>query len=97
MTVKFIQIGLVSFFLTSAIITLAQSDTGNPLNGLDALKDFQALRVSSADPNWRTGNGDSRPIPPGKTLVLADIKEGRGGLFISGTRLPTKSLTIRAC
>src|ERR1700727_2699633 len=71
---KLIHIGLIALFLTPVAIALAQSDTGNPLNGLDTLKDFQALRVSSADPNWQTGNADSRPIPPGGTLVLADIK-----------------------
>jgi len=71
---KLIRTGLIALFLAPTIIALAQSDTGNPLNGLDTLKDFQAMRVSSADRNWQTGNADSRPIPPGGTLVLADLK-----------------------
>ncbi len=32
------------------------------------------MRASSSDPNWRNGNADSRPIEPGGTLVLADLK-----------------------
>ncbi len=35
-------------------------------------KDFKALRASSADPTGK--NGDARPIGPGDTLTLADIK-----------------------
>jgi hypothetical protein len=71
---KPIHTGLIAFILAPAAIALAQLDSGNPLNGLDTLKDFQAMRVSSADPHWQTGNHDSRPIPPGQTLVLADLK-----------------------
>ncbi len=53
---------------------LAQVSLGNPLDGLEQLKDFEAMRASSSDPNWRNGNADSRPIEPGGTLVLADLK-----------------------
>ncbi len=35
-------------------------------------KDFQAGRSSSTDPNLH--NGDSRPIDPGATLTVADVK-----------------------
>jgi hypothetical protein len=52
----------------------AQLSAGNPLAGLEKLKDFEAMRASSSDPNWRNGNADSRPIEPGGTLVLADLK-----------------------
>jgi hypothetical protein len=52
---------------------LAQMDSGNPLNGLEQLKDFQTRRASSTDPNWRHGNADSRPIAPGGTLTLAEL------------------------
>jgi hypothetical protein len=68
-----------SFPLTAAIlalktaVSLAQLDPGNPLNGLEQLKDFQSRRESSSDPNWRNGNADSRPIAPGATLTLADV------------------------
>src|ERR1035441_6998813 len=35
-------------------------------------KDFTAGRASSTDPKGR--NGDSRPIDPGQTLTLMDVK-----------------------
>ncbi|MHB0999028.1 MAG: glycoside hydrolase family 172 protein [Armatimonadota bacterium] len=44
------------------------------LNGLPVLKDYKAMRNSSTDPNWEDGNGDARPIMPGKTLTLAELK-----------------------
>ena len=53
---------------------LAQLSPGNPLAGLEKLKDFEAMRASSCDKDWRNGNGDARPIEPGGTLVLADLK-----------------------
>ncbi|HEX3628059.1 MAG TPA: glycoside hydrolase family 172 protein [Verrucomicrobiae bacterium] len=71
---KSIRLALIVLLFTPAAVTLAQSNSGNPLDGLDTLKDFQAMRVSSTDPNWRTGNHDSRSIEPGQTLVLADLK-----------------------
>jgi hypothetical protein len=54
--------------------------SGGPSAGLDELAqlgDGQTLRVSSSDPDWRSGNGDARSIPPGETLVVADL-EGPG-------------------
>ena len=51
-----------------------------PLESLDELaqlRDGQTLRASSSDPDWRSGNGDARSIPPGETLVVADL-EGPG-------------------
>src|SRR5215469_15820709 len=71
---KLIRIGLIALLFAPATVTLAQSDLGNPLNGLETLKDSQAMRASSTDPNWRHGNGDSRPIAPGETLTLAELK-----------------------
>lgn len=53
---------------------LAQLSPGNPLAGLEKLKDFEAMRASSSDSDWRNGNDDWRPIEPGATLVLADLK-----------------------
>ena len=53
---------------------LAQLSPGNPLTGLEKLKDFEAMRASSCAPDWRNGNDDWRPIEPGGTLVLADLK-----------------------
>ena len=71
--VKPIRRGFITIFFAPVAITLAQSDPGNPLNGLETLKDFQTMRVSSSDPNWTNGNADSRPIAPGKTLTLAEL------------------------
>ena len=51
--------------------------SGNPLDGLDRLKDFETRRASSSDANWRNGNADARPIAPGATLTVAEL-EGPG-------------------
>jgi len=53
---------------------LAQLSLGSPLAGLEKLKDFEAMRDSSCAEDWRNGNADARPIEPGATLVLADMK-----------------------
>ncbi|MBD3175221.1 MAG: DUF2961 domain-containing protein [Armatimonadia bacterium] len=59
-------------------LALAQPSPGpSLLDGLETLRDFEAQRASSCDPNWKTGNGDNRPIPPGETLTLAEL-EGPG-------------------
>jgi len=50
---------------------------GNPIGGLELLKDYEARRSSSSDPDWHNGNADARPIAPGETLVIADL-EGPG-------------------
>jgi hypothetical protein len=67
---------LLSFGLTLGLCAqaFAQLSPGNPLTGLEKLKDFETMRASSSDPDWRNGNADSRPIEPGGTLVLADLK-----------------------
>jgi hypothetical protein len=56
---------------------LAQLTPGNPLDGLEKLKNFETMRASSSDPDWQNGNSDSRPIEPGGTLMLAEL-EGPG-------------------
>jgi hypothetical protein len=63
------------FFCVAA--AFAQSPSGNPLAGLEQLKNFDSQRASSSDPNWKHGNGDFREIPPGETRTLADL-EGPG-------------------
>jgi len=55
----------------------AQLMPGNPLDGLERLKNFETMRASSSDPDWRNGNRDARPIEPGGTLTLAEL-EGPG-------------------
>jgi len=57
-----------------ALGVLAQGTPGFPLDGLERLKDFETMRASSSDANWRNGNADARPIAPGGTLTLADLK-----------------------
>ena len=47
------------------------------LGNLAELQPGRTMRASSSDPNWHNGNGDARPIPPGETLVIADL-EGPG-------------------
>ena len=51
----------------------AQSSAGNPLSGLERLKEFSTRRDSSSDPNWRNGNDDRRSIDAGGTLTLAEL------------------------
>ena len=58
----------------SAATATAQLDPGNPLSGLEQLKNFQSQRASSSDPDWRNGNNDSRPIDPLGVLTLAELK-----------------------
>lgn len=71
----------VKWSLPLMLITLspavAQMPLGSPLDGLEQLKKFQTMRVSSCDPNWQDGNADNRPINPGETRTLAEI-EGPG-------------------
>lgn len=46
----------------------------NDLENLFQLRNARTRRVSSADPNWQDGNADCRPIEPGGTLTVAEIK-----------------------
>lgn len=43
------------------------------LQGLERPGEFRSMRSSSADANWRDGNADARPIPPGQTLTIAEL------------------------
>jgi hypothetical protein len=83
-----------------AAAAFAQVSPGNPLAGMEKLKDFQTLRASSSDRDWRDGNGDARPIAPGGTLTLAEL-EGPGMIahiwFTIAHRAPfySRLLTLR--
>jgi hypothetical protein len=55
----------------------AQLSPGNPLAGLERLKNFESMRASSSDPDWRNGNADARAIKPNATLTVAEL-EGPG-------------------
>ena len=63
--------------LALSVGTLLAQSAGNQLDGLEKIKDFETKRASSSDPNWKNGNGDSRPIAPGGTLTVAEL-EGPG-------------------
>ncbi|MCC7330013.1 MAG: DUF2961 domain-containing protein [Gammaproteobacteria bacterium] len=52
---------------------LAIPAVGADLDELYVLRKGQSQRSSSADPDWKNGNGDCRPIEPGQTLVIADM------------------------
>lgn len=71
---KLTRFGFLATLIASIATAHAQLDFGNPLSGLDTLKDFKTMRASSSDPNWKNGNGDARPIAPGDTLTIADLK-----------------------
>lgn len=68
-----IRLTLLALALSS-LTALAQLNPGDPLSGLEKLRNYESKRASSSDPDWRNGNADSRPIAPGGTLVLADLK-----------------------
>ena len=70
-------IPLLAFLLSCALPAPAQWSPVSPLLGLEQLKDFETMRASSSDKNWKSGNGDARPIAPGDTLTLAEL-EGPG-------------------
>ncbi len=71
---------LCKLFITSAAVlvcgaaALAQEGLGNPLGGLETLKDFEARRASSCQPDWRNTNGDAITIAAGETAVIADLQ-----------------------
>ncbi len=74
---KFTIVFSIALFLIGAGSLAAQPSPGNPLSGLERLKEFEARRASSSDQNWRNGNADAQPIAPGATLTLAEL-EGPG-------------------
>jgi hypothetical protein len=66
--------------LVLLLFALAISSAGaqsSLLRSLERPRDFESRRASSADPNWRNGNGDARPIDPGASLTIAEL-EGPG-------------------
>ncbi len=75
MKTRFLLIALTGVSL--AVLAAAQPSPGNPLSGLERLKDFSTRRDSSSDPDWRNGNDDRRGIDAGGTLTLAEL-EGPG-------------------
>ncbi len=70
---KTFPLALVAILLLKTTSAFAQDSLGNPLGGLEKLKNFETKRASSSDPNWKNGNADLRPIKPGGTLTLAEL------------------------
>ncbi len=66
--------GVLAAFTAETTPMAAPSPAGNPLSGLEQVKQFEAMRASSSDPDWKNGNADARPIPPGGTLTLAELR-----------------------
>lgn len=84
----------------SCSTALAQLQPGNPLAGIEQLKNFETMRASSSDTNWVDGNADARRIEPGKTLTLAEL-EGPGVIthlwftISHGAQFYSRLLTLR--
>ncbi len=64
---------LLALFLSSALMspTAAAEPVPGALAALSLRQDFEARRESSSEPDLK-GNGDSIPIPPGKSITLLD-------------------------
>jgi hypothetical protein len=63
----------VLLLMLSCRVVVAQLDAGNPLSGLETVKDFETRRAASSDPNWHNGNGDCQWIRAGGSLTLAEL------------------------
>ncbi len=58
----------------SPLAVFSQVSPGMGLSNLDRLQEGRRMRASSSDPDWRNGNRDARPIPPGDTLTLGQLR-----------------------
>ncbi|MEP0844823.1 MAG: DUF2961 domain-containing protein [Phycisphaerae bacterium] len=66
---------LIRGFLTCLVAwSSSAAARADGLDDLFRLREARTRRVSSADPNWRDGNGDCRGIEPGQTLTIADVQ-----------------------
>ncbi|MBM3498023.1 MAG: DUF2961 domain-containing protein, partial [Armatimonadetes bacterium] len=63
---------LTAATLLIGLAPASHAQTG-PLDGLWRPLPGRSLRSSSADANWRDGNGDARAIEPGQTLTLGEL------------------------
>ncbi len=86
--------------LCGTAMAQAPTSAAGDLEGLTQAQPGRSMRVSSSDPDWRSGNEDARLLRPGKTLTIADI-EGPGIIrhiwFTIYARDPRygRSLTLR--
>jgi hypothetical protein len=70
---------LATLLLGFTSIATAQFSPGNPMSGLEKLKNYESRRESSCNPDWKNANSDNRPIPAGETLTVAEL-EGPGAI-----------------
>jgi hypothetical protein len=69
LSLKPLPIVLLGILTLAGAYLPAQEALGNPLGGLERLKDFETMRSSSSDPNWQNG---------GKTWLLTpSARSGR--------------------
>jgi len=64
---------LLVILLIAAQNLLAVPKSFDPY-GLTSLQPGRGMRASSSAEDWANSNGDARPIQPGETLLLADLK-----------------------
>jgi len=65
---------LLALALTVLLVGVPSASQLPSLQSLTQLRNDIPQRASSSDADWRNGNRDARPIEPGETLVLADLK-----------------------
>ncbi len=63
----------ILFFLPTLNCAYAQTGNGSLLNDLTKASNGRSMRSSSVDSKF-DGNGDSKEILPGQTIVIADLK-----------------------
>ena len=62
----------VSTMLFALVLPAAVS--AGDLDNLFNVRNARTKRASSANPEWKNANGDSRPLPAGETLTLAELQ-----------------------
>ena len=66
-----VAIVLIAFWAAAVASLAGPPAEAQPLQSLPKLCDFEMRRITSADP--KGGNRDFRELPPGQTLVLAEL------------------------
>jgi hypothetical protein len=67
-------LAIATLLFAFAATAHAQFSPGNPLSGLEKLKNYESQRASSCAPDLKNGNEDCRPIEAGNTLTVAELK-----------------------
>ncbi len=91
---------LVFALVLAAGIPALAAALGNPLAGLEKLKNYEARRASSSDPDWVAGNADYRPLPPHSSFTVAEL-DGPGVIthiwctLLHGSPYYSREVTLR--